>query len=95
MGAVQVRLRRERRPAAEAALARSKARTTRPTRSSAYRQLRQATLSGTLEVPDVDLEKDIGGYAKVKKRLTAEILDVLSQRDKADRRRGDQRGSKN
>jgi cell division protease FtsH len=47
----------------------------------AYHQVRQATLGGTLEVPDLDLEKDIGGYAKVKKRLRAEILDVLAHKD--------------
>jgi cell division protease FtsH len=49
----------------------------------AYSQVRQATLTGTMEVPSVDLEKDIGGYAKVKQRLRAEILDVLGKRDKA------------
>jgi cell division protease FtsH len=47
----------------------------------AYQQLRQATLTGTLEIPDVDLERDIGGYAKVKKRLSEELLDVLRRRD--------------
>lgn len=47
----------------------------------AFRQLRQATLTGTLEIPEVDLEKDVGGYAKVKKRLRQEILDVLVRRD--------------
>src|SRR5207249_10316889 len=35
----------------------------------AFRQLRQATLVGSLEVPDVDFDRDIGGYAKVKQRL--------------------------
>ncbi|OWK38080.1 AAA family ATPase [Fimbriiglobus ruber] len=49
----------------------------------AYRQLRQATLTGTLEIPDIDLERDIGGYTKVKKRLREEILDVLQTRDRA------------
>jgi cell division protease FtsH len=49
---------------------------------SAYHQLRQATLGGTLEVPDIDLEKDIGGYARVKQRLRAEILDVLAHKDR-------------
>jgi cell division protease FtsH len=49
----------------------------------AYAQLRQATLTGAMEVPSVDLDADIGGYAKVKQRLKAEILDVLSKRDKA------------
>ena len=48
---------------------------------NAYRQLRQATLTGTLEVPEVNLESDIGGYDKVKKRLRQEIIDVLARRD--------------
>lgn len=48
----------------------------------AYSQVRQATLSGSMEVPSVDLEKDIGGYTKVKSKLKAEILEVLSKRDK-------------
>ncbi len=49
----------------------------------AYRQLRQATLQGTLEVPTVDLESDIGGYLAVKKRLRAEIVDVLALKEHA------------
>jgi cell division protease FtsH len=48
---------------------------------NAYRQLRQATLGGTLEVPTVSLEKDIGGYAKVKERLRSEVLDVLARKE--------------
>jgi cell division protease FtsH len=48
----------------------------------AYGQLRQATLGGTLEVPDIDLDRDIGGYARVKQRLRAEILDVLAYKDR-------------
>src|SRR5262249_54098005 len=47
----------------------------------AFRQIRQATLHSTLEVPSIDLDKDIGGYAAVKKQLRAEILDVLAYRD--------------
>jgi cell division protease FtsH len=49
----------------------------------AFQQLRQATLGGTLEVPEVDLHRDIGGYARVKKRLQSEILDVLAHKDQA------------
>ena len=49
----------------------------------AYRHLRQATLTGTLEIPDIDLARDIGGYEKVKKRLREEVLDVLQRRDMA------------
>ncbi len=46
-----------------------------------YRQLRQATLVGQLSLPEVDLHRDIGGYAKVKERLQKEILDVLNIKD--------------
>ena len=49
--------------------------------SRAYGQIRQATAGGTLEIPRIDLNDDIGGYAKVKKRLTTEILDVLREKD--------------
>src|SRR5580704_9619292 len=49
----------------------------------AYSQVRQATLNGTMEIPTIDLDKDIGGYTKVKSKLKAEILDVLVKRDKA------------
>jgi cell division protease FtsH len=49
----------------------------------AYRQLRQATLTGSLEIPEVSLDADIGGYDKVKRRLRTELLDVLTRRDAA------------
>lgn len=49
----------------------------------AYRQLRQATLVGNLEVPNVDLDADIGGYDKVRRRLRNEILDVLRLKDQS------------
>lgn len=48
----------------------------------ALRQVRQGTMSGQLEIPHVDLERDIGGYGKVKQRLRAEILDVLAYKDR-------------
>jgi cell division protease FtsH len=48
---------------------------------AAYLQIRQATMTGTLEVPNIDLERDIGGYDKVKQRLRAEILNVLTYKD--------------
>lgn len=49
----------------------------------AFRQLRNATLTGAMEVPDVDFDRDIGGYAKVKKQIKQEILDILGRRDKS------------
>ena len=48
---------------------------------NAYHQLRQATLGGTLEVPTVSFEKDIGGYSKVKAQLNNEILHLLARKD--------------
>lgn len=50
----------------------------------AYAQIRQATASGTLEIPNIDLEQDIGGYKRVKSRLQSEILDVLRRKDQLD-----------
>lgn len=46
-----------------------------------YKQIRSVTASGNLEVPNIDLDNDIGGYPKVKARLKAEILDVLARKD--------------
>ncbi len=50
----------------------------------AFQQLRQATLVGQLTLPDIDLNRDIGGYLKVKDRLNKEILDVLAIKDASD-----------
>jgi cell division protease FtsH len=47
-----------------------------------FAQLRAATLGPTLTIPDVDLQRDIGGYARVKDRLSHEILDVLAKKDR-------------
>ncbi|MCS6866687.1 MAG: AAA family ATPase [Gemmata sp.] len=49
----------------------------------AFAQLRQATLANHMEIPTVDLDKDIGGYTKVKQKLRAEILETLQKRDRA------------
>lgn len=47
----------------------------------ALAQLRSATLSSDLSLPHIDLHTDIGGYDKVKTRLQAEILDILSAKE--------------
>ena len=47
------------------------------------RQLRDATLVDGLSVPEVNLERDIGGYHSVKRRLQREILDVLAAKERA------------
>jgi cell division protease FtsH len=47
----------------------------------AFRQLRQATLGGTLEVPNVSFDRDIGGYVKVKEQLRNEVLNLLARKE--------------
>jgi cell division protease FtsH len=49
---------------------------------AAYKQIRQVTMSGQLEIPNIDLDRDVGGYTKIKQRLRAEILDVLAFKDR-------------
>lgn len=44
----------------------------------ALAELRRATIQSSFEMPHVDLDADVGGYAKVKERLRAEILDILA-----------------
>ncbi|MCA9660474.1 MAG: AAA family ATPase, partial [Myxococcales bacterium] len=53
----------------------------RPQAAAVYRELRRQTVSEDFELPDVDLEKDIGGYAEVKRRLREELLDLLARRE--------------
>jgi cell division protease FtsH len=48
----------------------------------AIAQLRRATLGATATVPQIDLDRDIGGYARVKERLRREILDILAVKDR-------------
>lgn len=47
----------------------------------AFEQLRSATLTGGLTIPNVDLDRDIGGYRRVKRRLRQEIIEVLGSKD--------------
>ncbi len=42
-----------------------------------YRDIRKLTLVGDLEVPRGNLDKDIGGYKKVKEKIKTEILELL------------------
>ena len=47
------------------------------------RDIRKLTLVGDMEVPRVDLERDIGGYAKVKEKIRTEILELLGVKDRS------------
>jgi cell division protease FtsH len=49
--------------------------------ANAYRQLRAATLGGTLEVPNISFDRDIGGYVKVKEQLRNEVLNLLARKE--------------
>ncbi len=48
-----------------------------------YRELRSMTLVSDFEVPQVDLDADIGGYGTIKEQLRDEILALLVRRDAA------------
>jgi cell division protease FtsH len=50
-----------------------------------FAQLRSGTLRSELAIPDVDLDRDIGGYRKVKQRLRRELIDLLAIKDSLDR----------
>ncbi len=45
------------------------------------RMLREMTLLGGMDIPNVDLDNDIGGYDDVKKQLHEEILEILALRE--------------
>lgn len=49
-----------------------------------YQDIRRLTLVGDLEIPRVDLDKDIGGYGKVKEQIRQEILDLLVIKEHSD-----------
>lgn len=46
-----------------------------------FSQLREMTLDSEMEIPSVDLDNDVGGYASVKKKIHEEILGILNYRD--------------
>ncbi|MGK0357809.1 MAG: cell division protease FtsH [Bradymonadia bacterium] len=49
-----------------------------------WRQIREATLTGGLQVPEISLHDDIGGYAQVKQTIQREILDVITHMESLD-----------
>ena len=85
--AVQARLRHERRSAAQAAVhARRRGLPRRPAPTPIASCVRPRSAARS-KCPTSTSTRDIGGYAKVKKRLRAEILDVLARKDKLTERR--------
>lgn len=47
-----------------------------------YHEIRELTLLSTMEIPQVDLQKDIGGYREVKTQLEENILSLLTKKDR-------------
>lgn len=54
------------------------------TAQAILRDIRASTVQSSMDLPQVDLEKDIGGYAKVKAQLRRDLLDLYAWRDAAD-----------
>ena len=50
-------------------------------REALFRDLRKLTVTGDLEMPDVDLNADIGGYHEVKEHIEREILTLLRAKE--------------
>ena len=48
-----------------------------------YREIREMTITADVELPRVDLDRDVGGYGAVKKKLREEILDLLLAKDRS------------
>ena len=46
-----------------------------------YASIRAQTVSDGVELPNVDLDADIGGYAEVKSRLREELVDLVRRKD--------------
>lgn len=53
----------------------------RDQRSAVYADLRRRTAPDEIELPEVDLEADIGGYGEVKARLRDELITLVKRKD--------------
>ena len=61
--------------------ARREATAGRPVLQEVYQEIRKQTVSDDIELPNVDLEKDIGGYDEVKTRLREELIELVRRKD--------------
>lgn len=46
-----------------------------------YKEIRKQTVTDDMEVPNVNLETDIGGYTEVKTRLSDELIDLIRRKE--------------
>ncbi|MFO0608316.1 MAG: AAA family ATPase [Polyangiales bacterium] len=61
--------------------ARREATAGRPAAQEVYQEIRRQTVTDDVELPSVDLDADIGGYAEVKARLRDELIDLARRKD--------------
>lgn len=54
----------------------------RPRTEEIYKEIRKQTVRDDLELPNVSLDKDIGGYVEVKERLREDVIDLVLSKDK-------------
>lgn len=53
----------------------------RPNSRAIYAELRKQTVTDDMQLPNVDLDKDIGGYGPTKQKLREELIDLVHRRD--------------
>ncbi len=53
----------------------------RPLAQEVYAEIRKQTVTEDIELPNVDIEKDIGGYAEVKERLREELVEMAARKE--------------
>lgn len=57
----------------------------RPQAAAVFREIRRQTAAEDFELPNVDLEKDIGGYEEVKTRIREDLLELVTRKESLDR----------
>jgi cell division protease FtsH len=53
----------------------------RPMHQEVYQDIRRQTVTDDIELPNVDLDADIGGYHEVKTRLRDELIDLVRRKE--------------
>ena len=53
----------------------------RPAAQDVYQEIRKQTVTEDIELPNVDLDKDIGGYDEVKARLKEELVELVRRKE--------------
>ncbi len=53
----------------------------RPNARAVYAELRKQTATDDVDLPNVDMEKDIGGYASTKEKLREELIELVHRKD--------------